>query len=240
MVQETSEIEIVPAIIPESLDDLREKLSRVARLVPTVHIDILDGDFTDKPSWPYSGLSKLERAESNLQKVFVNLLTLEDGLPFWDSLNFEFHLMVANPIIEVEHWITAGAMRIMVHYEAVSEEGLVEVINLLNERGVEAGLVLDIETPLEVVEPFREYISNLQLMAIDRDGFQGQPFDDRVIERVREARELYPEMQISVDGGINLENASDILDAGADRLIVGSALFDSVNIADTLDTFQSL
>jgi ribulose-phosphate 3-epimerase len=71
-------------------------------------------------------------------------------------------------------------------------------------------------------------------------GFQHQAFDDKVIERVKAVKEAFPDLPISVDGGVSLDNAADLIDAGADRLIVGSAIFAAENPLSAIAEFQAL
>ena len=225
MVQEAFEIQIIPAILGRSLDEVRDQLSRVSRLVSVVQIDVCDGKLTPEATWPYNTRGLVD---------FEQLISENDGLPFWDSINYEIDLMTKNPEYEVEKWIKAGASRVVIHFESTTPEMLGEIISALRNADVEVGISLDVTTPLEVLEPLEEYIDSVQLMGIDHDGFQGQPFDEVTLERVRQVRERFPFMHIAVDGGVSIETAPDILDAGADRLVVGHALFESYDFGDRL------
>jgi ribulose-phosphate 3-epimerase len=77
-------------------------------------------------------------------------------------------------------------------------------------------------------------------MGIDNIGFQGQKFDARVIDKIRAVKERFPDIKITIDGGVSLENAQTLLDAGADRLVVGSQIFNSDNIVETYHQFASI
>jgi ribulose-phosphate 3-epimerase len=77
-------------------------------------------------------------------------------------------------------------------------------------------------------------------MGIGRIGFQGQNFDERVFEKIAEIRTKYPTMLISVDGGVNEDSAPLLIDAGVNRLIVGSAIFESDNIPEAIHTFENI
>jgi pentose-5-phosphate-3-epimerase len=80
----------------------------------------------------------------------------------------------------------------------------------------------------------RKVINWVQCMGIEKIGFQAQPFDARVLENIKKIKEMYPSILVSVDGGVNLNTAAQLVEAGADRLVVGSALFTSDSISDTL------
>ena len=77
-------------------------------------------------------------------------------------------------------------------------------------------------------------------MGIDSVGFQGQIFDEKVIAKIKEVKKIYPELTIQIDGGVNLETAPLLKAAGADRLVIGSAIFESENIVEAIEKFKVL
>ena len=230
MVQENLSSEIIPAILPQSIEDLREKLSRVAKLVPLVQIDVCDGNLTPEASWPYNG-------DTN---VFEKILSEDDGLPFWDVVNFEIDLMVASPEEEVEKWVLAGAQRIVLHYESSTPEILTQLFFDLKDRGIETALAIHVETPAEVVDSFAHLLDEVQVMGIEDVGFQGEPFAEVVLPKIKAIREKYPHLNISVDGGMNVETAQLVLEAGANRIVAGSAIFQNYDVGENLEAFEDL
>lgn len=232
--------EIIPAIIPKSFPDLTEKLSLVTGLTPYVQIDVLDGKFTPEKSWPNIGAPDAD---------FVKIIREEEEFPFWEEIDFEVDLMVADPESVLQAWISAGAKRIIPHYESFKDESAVLEFTqkFQDEYGgdgsflaLELGMALNIETPIDVLEDIIENIDFVQCMGIARIGYQGEPFDERVLDKIRDIRERYPELPISVDGGVSLETATDLIEAGANRLVAGSAIFGSEDIADTIEEFENL
>ncbi len=235
-------IEIIPAIMPKSFADLQEKLSLVATYVDSVQLDVMDGKFVKSKSWPYVG----DKGE------FQNLMTEFEGLPYWDQVDFEIDLMVKNPQDVVESWITAGAARLVAHVEC---GGIPEILKVLHGRlayggggprfetpeiGVELGLALNPDTHTDLILPYLEDISFVQFMGIEKIGYQGQQFQETVIDKIRDFHNAHPEVMISVDGGVGLENARELLGAGAKRLISGSVIFESDNIAATIEEFKNI
>src|SRR3989344_4353728 len=107
-------IEIIPAIIPKNLEDLEEKMSSVRKLVPLVQVDVLDGSLAHARSWPYQSSSKSDT-------FFERIMKEEEGFPFWPDLGFEAHLMVREPERIISDWVSAGATRIVVQLEGVSD-----------------------------------------------------------------------------------------------------------------------
>src|ERR1035437_3448644 len=240
-------MQIIPAILPKDFKDLEDHVARVKGLVPLVQVDICDGQFTPSPSWPY------KKHDSNFDAV-----TKEDrGLPFWEEVEYEFDLMVNNCQDVILTYVSAGASRIVLHVE--SKGNVVEAIEKL-EGKVEIGVALNIDTSLEQLEAIKKLvipapdrgrgqapagilsknISYIQLMGIDNVGFQGQIFDEKVIAKIKEVKKKYPNLEIQIDGGVNLETAPLLKAAGADRLIIGSAIFESENVVETIEGFKAV
>lgn len=220
--------EIIPAVLPDTYEQLGDKLGEVAGFARTVHIDVCDGVFVPRVSWPYGD----EGRES-----FDNILSEKVGLPFWDKLDYEAHLMSANPERIVADWVRAGMSRIFVHAEAIRDfPAIIKEIGDLTELGI----ALKYETPLDALAPFAGSAKALHIMSIKRIGYQGEEFQEEAILKVREAHNRFPSVAISVDGGVSLDNAKKLADAGASRLIVGSALFESKNPTETFYEFQKV
>ncbi len=220
-------IEIIPAILPKDFFELEEKISLIKDFVKTVQIDVCDGQFTPTATWPY------RKEDDSFEKIIKE----EDGLPGWEKLNFEIDLMANRPEELVEDWVQAGATRVVIHAEARGDiEGAVEKVS----GRIEISLALNVDTPISAIDPFKEKIQGVQLMGIDTIGFQHQPFDAKVIDKIKEVRVMYPELSISVDGGVSLENGSALIEAGATRLVVGSAIFEADNYVDAVTEFKKL
>lgn len=209
-------IEIIPAVMPETLNDLSSKLSLVKGMVSYAQVDVMDGIFVQNKSWPYI----------NWQE-FKTLLSKDEGLPYWQDINYEFDLMVKNPAPILDGLALLGVRRIIFHIESVTEAELLALIKKAKENEIEVGIALNNDTPVSALAPFIKDINFVQFMGIARIGFQGEPFDERVLERMEKLRGEYPDLIISVDGGVNVETAPRLVKAGANRLVSGSAIFDS-------------
>ena len=229
-------VEIVPAILPKTFLELHQKLKAVKDFVSTAQVDICDGTFVKSKTWPYSDSSH-----------FGEIVREEEGFPYGQELDIEFDLMIAKPENAVADWVSAGAKRIIIHAESTDvlehliDDFLLRYANRTDDVSrVELGLALSVETPLSLIEPFMDRVDVVQCMGIARIGFQGEPFDERVIDKVRALRERYPDHIISVDGGVNAESAPKLVRAGASRLMVGTALFSSGNMREAIAQFQNL
>ena len=222
-------MEIIPAILPQDFAEIEEKVNLIKEVSDIVQIDICDGHFVSSFTWPYK----------KKDNTFEQIIREDEALPAWQTVNYEFDLMVDHPEKVVDDWVSVGAARIIIHVE--SKGDIKEAINKLVGR-VEVGLALNIDTRLDVIKDLvgDDAVQFVQLMGIDHIGFQGQEFDEKVIQRIEEVREMYPDMLISIDGGVSLENAAVLLDAGADRLVVGSAIFAAENPLDAIEKFQAI
>ncbi len=231
-------IDIIPAVMPKNSEDLEMHLARVTGLVPLVQIDIMDGHFVHDVSWPYTE-----------DAGYMDQILHEDsGLPYWDEFDFEVDLMIANPEREIDQWITAGARRIILHQE--STNNLRKIIEEFRTRfpkkeipdifDVELYVAQNIETSTETLYEYLDVIDGVQFMGIAKIGVQGSPFDNRVVAKIRQLRQDHSNTIISVDGGVGLMTAPILIDAGATRLVVGSAIFKSEHIAETIEEFKNL
>lgn len=213
-------IEIIPAILPKNLAELEESLERLRSVSRTVQIDVVDGEFAPNKTWPYTDRSDFE-----------TILSEEEGLPFWEDFNFEIDLMVANATEDALDWVKAGAARIIVHVESADDRGALEALQEFRSKnggpGIEVAIAISLGTSLEKLESLVHLVSEIQVMGIERIGFQGESFDERALARISELKGLYPTHIIGVDGGVTLLNISAIIEAGATRVAVGSAIFSS-------------
>lgn len=105
---------------------------------------------------------------------------------------------------------------------------------------IEVGIALDTTTPNEKVYPLVEKIDFVQFMGIEKIGYQGQDFDARVLEKIANLREKFKRVIISVDGSVNLETAPKLIEAGANRLVSGSAIFESNDIKKTIEQLKKV
>lgn len=211
-------IEIIPAIMPRSLEDLYVRLANVLGAARTVQIDVMDGVFVPEKSWPFTpgGSEEFARAVSG-----------EFCLPCARDFNFEIDLMVADPVRAAGDWVRAGARRVIVHVESVEDiAGALGEIRAAS-PGVELGVAIDIGTPNERIESVLSRVDVVQCMGIAKIGYQGQPFDERVLAKISDLRARHPERILSVDGGVSAESIARLVRAGANRVAVGSAIFNT-------------
>lgn len=226
--------EITPAVLVKDFYELKEKLSKFVNNTKMVQIDICDGKFVPSVTWPM-GRNDAESVDT--------ILNEEDGLPFWEQLDFEFDLMVLNAHKQFDFFARLGAKKIVFHLEAETEDSFKEFLESLDpyfKDNVDIGIAINTTTNIEKLEPYINLIDFVQCMGIEKIGFQGEPFDERVLGQVESLRLKYPELNISVDGSVNENTAPLLKKAGADRLVMGSSLLQSFDIRETIKEFESL
>ncbi len=153
--------------------------------------------------------------------------------------------MLKDPEAKCEEWIRAGVERLIVHIEAFETEELLKTFleKLRGQFGdadhlkIDIGLGVNLETPISQVLPNVSGCDFIHLMSIAELGEQGHPFEEGIFDKIKELRLAYPDVVISVDGGVNAENALRLIEAGVDRLVVGSAIF---NTRDPLLALEDL
>jgi len=209
---------ILPAIIAEDFNELKDKLKSVENLVNWVQIDIMDGKFVPPKTW-YE------------PKELKDLET---------KLNMEVHLMVEHPEEKTEEWINSGVKRVLMHAESSEKESLKNMIDKLKSAGLEVGFAFKMETDFKDYEDIIPGLNMVQFMSISKIGYYGHPFNPGVVDKIRSFREAFPNVKVEVDGGVTKDSVKLLLDAGASNLAIGSAIFKSENIKDTILELQNL
>jgi ribulose-phosphate 3-epimerase len=200
----TRAVKLAPSILSADFARLGAEVDRVAGEADLLHVDVMDGHFVPNLTIGPPVVQSL-RAHTDL---------------FLDC-----HLMVDNPQVLLADFASAGADRCIVHVELGDPRPLfVE----LRDRGVGVGLVLNPETPVDAVLPYLHEIDLLLFMTV-HPGWGGQAFIPEVLDKVAVARAEIDAaghaVEIEIDGGINVETARRAVEAGADILVAGSAVF---------------
>lgn len=208
--------EVIPAILAKTSEELERMIRVLEPHVQRVHLDIMDGVFV--PNTTVKGYEELAKIRTNLE--------------------FDVHLMVANPIGQMYNWYnTGGIRRFCVHAEErVAFRELLEQIRINNK---ETCITLNPETRWQEVYDNLDLADAVQFMTV-KPGFQKQAFMDEVLGKISDFRENNPEMPIMVDGGITTQTAQKALRAGASILVSGSYIMSSPDPAKALDELRML
>jgi ribulose-phosphate 3-epimerase len=229
--------DIVPAILEKDFGEIKNKLTFLRGKAKCAQLDFCDGIFVKNQTWPFAsgGFEDFD---------FLKIMDEEEGLPYWEDFDFEFDLMVADAVENFHFYMKLGPKRIIFHLGAQKDipefEYFLEGLDMYVRDNVEIGLAFKPDDDLAVVSKLSHKVDFLQAMGIDEIGVQGSEFDKKAIENIKFLKNNLPGIIISVDGGINFENAEMILEAGVDRLIIGSAIWKSGDPIGALQDFQSL
>jgi len=199
-------IKLAPSILSADFARLGEQIEEVAGAgADYIHVDVMDGHF--------------------VPNISIGAPVVAAIRPL-TSLPLDVHLMIERPERYIDDFVKAGADIITVHVEA--SRHLTSTIKAIKDMGIRAGVSLNPPTPLSAVDEFMRYVDLVLVMSVN-PGFGGQPFIPETLPRIERMRKMIedrrPGIELEVDGGINAENAPEIVGAGADVLVAGNSVF---------------
>ncbi|MFX0065172.1 MAG: ribulose-phosphate 3-epimerase [Candidatus Hermodarchaeota archaeon] len=212
---------IAASILSSNFSVLAEEVRKVEEAgVDMLHIDVMDGHFVPNLS---------------IGPMIVKSIRNETTLPF------NVHLMVEKPKLFVKPFIDAGADIVTVHVETCSE--LNHTIKLIKDCGREVGIALNPPTPIESIKNCLDIIHLILIMSVN-PGFEGQKFIHSVLPKIVKARQIIDEggldIELAVDGGVNIRTVSSVVKAGANVLVMGSAIFGEKDIKSAVKKMRRL
>ena len=166
-----------------------------------LHLDVMDGVFVPSISFGMPVIKSIRKYSSQV---------------------FDVHLMIENPERYLDDFKVAGADIITVHAEATKH--LHRTVTAIKELGLKAGISLNPATPLSAIELVLSEVDMVLIMSVN-PGFGGQKFIPFTLDKIRKLREMSPDIDIEVDGGVNKDNVAELVRAGANVLVAGTAVF---------------
>lgn len=212
-------VKIAPSILSADFSKLGEDIERIDKGgADFIHIDVMDGSFVPNISL---GLPVIKSIRNRTDKIF------------------DVHLMINNPSNYIDAFIEAGADIITVHYEA--DKHIDRTINYIKSKGKKAAVSLNPGTPISVLKNLIASLDMVLIMTVN-PGFGGQKFIPYCLNKIKELKEISdevnPSLLIEVDGGIDKSNVKEVIEAGANVIVAGSAVFNGGEIRENIKSLR--
>jgi ribulose-phosphate 3-epimerase len=195
-----------PSILSADFKTLGQDIETIDKAgAQYIHIDVMDGQFVKSISF---GMPVIRSVRPVTERVF------------------DVHLMINEPVRYIQEFVDCGADIITVHVEACSD--VAATLAAIREKGVKPAITLNPETPVSAIEPYLDKVDMVLVMSV-HPGFGGQKFIPESLDKVREIKRMLEEKNltadIEIDGGITLDNVQSVIEAGANVIVAGSAVF---------------
>ncbi len=213
---------IKPAILPHSFEEITEKLSRIEGVVSSVQIDICDGVFGREKTWLPSGTEVLPT-----------------------GFTYEFDVMVNDWKVYIPNCISLGVTSIVAHVDMFTDEDIATLVGMVASHSISLGIAVsndkNIDFHADMFRKVRELYPHvfIQVMGILNIGEQGQLFDENVPARVKAIKQIFGDVSVQVDGGITPETAKLVINDGADTVVVGSYIFGRDDAGEALERLNA-
>lgn len=212
-------VKISPSILSADFSKLGEEIEKVDKAgADFIHIDVMDGSFVPNISF---GMPIVKAIRNRTEKIF------------------DVHLMINNPGNYIDAFVDAGADIITIHYEA--DKHIDRTIEYIKSKGIKAGISLNPGTPTFVLKDIISKLDMVLVMSVN-PGFGGQKFITYALDKIKEVKEMSKihneNLLIQVDGGVDRSNVQDVINAGANVIVAGSAVFSDGKLAENIKALR--
>lgn len=212
-------IKIAPSILSADFSKLGEQIKTLDSCdADFIHIDVMDGSFVPNISFGFPVIKAIRK---------------------YTKKTFDVHLMIENPSRYIDEFIKCGADIITIHYEA--DRHIDRTINYIKSLGAKACIALNPGTPVMCIKDMLSLVDMVLIMSVN-PGYGGQKFIDYSLDKIKELKELSKninkDLLIEVDGGIGAGNIKEVVEAGANVLVAGSAVFKDNAIKENIDLLK--
>jgi len=210
---------IAPSILSADFSKLGEQIKILdSSDADIIHIDVMDGNFVPNISVGFPVIKSIRKCTKKF---------------------FDVHLMIENPARYIEEFVKCGADIITIHYEA--DKHIDRTINYIKSFGVKASVALNPGTPVMCIKDILGLIDMVVIMSVN-PGYGGQKFINYSLDKIKEVKELSQNINkdilIEVDGGISADNIKNVVEAGANVIVAGSAVFKGNTIRENIDLLK--
>lgn len=192
---------IAPSILSADFGKLNEEIASVAKYADLIHCDVMDGCFVPNITFGNEVIKCIKTSKP-----------------------LDVHLMIANPEKHIEAFANANRKIKMISFHIEATKRTEQIIEKLHNFGIRAGIAVKPKTPIKRIAPFLPSLDFVLIMTVE-PGFAAQKFMQSMLPKIEKLRELAPDLDIEVDGGINAETAKLAVKAGASILVSGSYIF---------------
>ena len=212
---------IAPSLLSANFANLETDINMVNNSqADWFHLDIMDGVFVPNISFGFPIIKHIKK---------------------YAKKPLDVHLMIINPDKFIKNFKDVGTDILTVHYEACTH--LNRTIETIKANGMKAGVALNPHTPVTLLQDIIEYVDLVLIMSVN-PGFGGQQFIGNTYNRITQLKELIIKKNssslIEVDGGVDMSNAKQLIDAGVDVLVAGSYIFNSTNQSNTISQLKNI